>query len=307
MKISKNIVLLDTEPLGYSGAVAAYIVRGTNKVAFIDTGFPLDRESIIRKLMENNVNPMEINYILITHTHLDHMGSAHILVDIARNARVVVSERGARYLKMPIRVIYGSRMVFGEDFMKSFSKVEPVDGDKIDIIRGDESISLGGDIEIRAIETPGHSPDHISYFEESSKSLFTGDAVCNYFKDIPIFVPPASPPAYPPNLVIGSIEKLRELKPMYIFTPHYGSIDMNPDEYFDQNIVSVKEWGMKIQELLDEGKNFIQITDYFKKYILDGIGKPVNELPPYFRDIFFPKMIRITVMGYMTTLLYNIK
>jgi glyoxylase-like metal-dependent hydrolase (beta-lactamase superfamily II) len=307
MKVSKNIVLVDTEPLGYRGAVAAYIVKGKNKIAFIDTGFPLEKEKLLLKLKNSKVDPREIDYILITHTHLDHMGSAYNLLEMSKKARIIVSERGSRYLKMPVRVVYGSRMVFGEDFMKHFTKVDPVPGERIDIVRGEESISLGGGVELRTIETPGHSPDHMSFFEESSKSLFTGDAVCNYFRELPVFVPPASPPAYPPGLVIGSLEKLKAIRPNMILTPHFGLIDIDSDDYFNYNIDSIMSWGKKIQEMLDEGKNFIQITEYFKDYILKKSGKSLEELPPYFKDVFFPKMVRITVMGYMTTLLYNIK
>jgi hypothetical protein len=76
-------------------------------------------------------------------------------------------------------------------------------------------------------------------------------------------------------------------------------------EYIDENIRAVREWGEKIKSLLDEGKNFIEITEYFRRRVLEEVGKRPEELPEYFRKIFLPVMVRISIMGYMATILHK--
>lgn len=302
-----QVEVIDTEPLGYRGAVAIYLLKTSKGAVLIDTGFPSNPKTIFNKISDREVRPGEIRYVLITHAHLDHMGSAASIAELAPDAKFVIHVRGERHLLNPVRLLAGSKMALGESFVRKLGTVGPISKDRILIVKDGDVIELGDMLRLRIIETAGHTPDHISIYEETSRYLFTGDAVCNYYPGFQVFVPPASPPIYPTKLVIRSIERLKSFEPDRIYTPHFGRVEIEPNEYFESNIRVVSEWEAVIERLLSERYNFIEIVDHFKRALLEESGLKLEDLEPYFREIFLPVMVRVSVMGYMGSIINTIR
>ena len=60
----------------------------TPKVNLIyDPGFPYDKTMLLKRLNENNLLPTDIDYIVLSHWHIDHCGS----IDLFQKAKIVVS------------------------------------------------------------------------------------------------------------------------------------------------------------------------------------------------------------------------
>jgi glyoxylase-like metal-dependent hydrolase (beta-lactamase superfamily II) len=116
-----------------------YIVGG---VAVIDPGPAID--SHVERILQNK----NLKWILCTHTHLDHSPAA----------AAVKAATGAQILGRPAPA--GQDATFKPDFV-----VE--NGQRIDL----------GEISLRAIHTPGHASNHLCYFLEQTRMLFTGDHV----------------------------------------------------------------------------------------------------------------------------------
>lgn len=94
--------------------------------------------------------------VIVTHAHSDHISGAPAIA--ARWPAAVLQkmpwpERDARW---PVR-----------EGATAFGWIALTDGDVVD----------AGDTRLRVIHTPGHAPDHISLFEEESRTLFCGDLV----------------------------------------------------------------------------------------------------------------------------------
>lgn len=104
---------------------------------------------------------LAIEWILETHAHADHLSAAPFLKS-ELGGRIAIGE-GIRQVQASFRDIYN----LGGDF--------PVDGSQFDhLFRDDESFRVGG-IEARAIPTPGHTSDSLTYL--IGDAAFVGDSL----------------------------------------------------------------------------------------------------------------------------------
>ena len=163
------------------GRANAYLLTGED-LSLVDTGMPGEEENVIRGIKKIGRKPGEISHILITHAHMDHMGSLAALKK-ASGAMVVASGKEVDYVKAVKRTWTMGREGFGGKlfktalfFMETFVfKYEPTD---VDIpCQGGETIDCFGGIQV--VASPGHSPGSLSYYQKDKKVLFTGDALSN--------------------------------------------------------------------------------------------------------------------------------
>jgi glyoxylase-like metal-dependent hydrolase (beta-lactamase superfamily II) len=67
---------------------------------------------------------------------------------------------------------------------------------------------------LTAVATPGHSPDHVAYFEDRHRSLFTGDAVLGRGTSV------IDPPEGDLTAYLRSLRRMRDLSPRVIYPGH---------------------------------------------------------------------------------------
>lgn len=136
-----------------------YLVYDKNKEGFvIDPGFPgRELPDFIKE------NKIKVRYILITHGHFDH-------VCFAKKLR---EETGARIAmaKKEIKMMEESSQWTDKSMGYQLEKFEPDQ-----IIKDGEVIKIG-EMEIKVIATPGHSPEGLSFYLEKEGIVFTGDTL----------------------------------------------------------------------------------------------------------------------------------
>jgi glyoxylase-like metal-dependent hydrolase (beta-lactamase superfamily II) len=131
---------------------------GSNRAVIIDPGDEADR--ILAPVRELG---LEVEAVLLTHTHFDHVGA---VAPVAR-------ETGA-----PVYVSEIERPVLA-DIMSyvPFAGIGPYESYEADhVLRGGEQLELAG-LEIDVLFTPGHSPGHLSFSIPSEQALFSGDVL----------------------------------------------------------------------------------------------------------------------------------
>jgi hydroxyacylglutathione hydrolase len=106
---------------------------------------------------------LEISQILITHAHIDHVGSVAALVDEYSCPVLMHAEAEPMLEQLPTQA-----MMMG----LRFGKVPAVDhyiedGDVLEV----------GDLNLRSLYTPGHAPGHLAFYVESEGVVFAGDAL----------------------------------------------------------------------------------------------------------------------------------
>jgi hydroxyacylglutathione hydrolase len=136
-----------------------YLLRGSGsgQAIFVDPGDEAPR--LLAALEELGAT---LEAILLTHTHIDHVGAVAPLAR-ATGAPVYCPQAEAFVL-----ADIAAWTPFG------FPPAEPHDAEERLI--GGERLELAG-LEIDVIATPGHSPGHVSYSIADERALFSGDVL----------------------------------------------------------------------------------------------------------------------------------
>ena len=104
---------------------------------------------------------------------------------------------------------------------------KPAEG--IERIRDGEQVSTGS-VSLAVVATPGHTPDHVAFFDARTGSLFTGDAVLGRGTSV------IDPPEGDLAAYLRSLRRMRELGPRTIY-PGHGPVVLRAvaklDEYLD--------------------------------------------------------------------------
>jgi glyoxylase-like metal-dependent hydrolase (beta-lactamase superfamily II) len=128
--------------------------------------------------------------ILLTHHHPDHAPGARRLADAAGAA------------------VHAFR---------------PEDGE---LAVAPDGVVEAGEVRLRAIHTPGHTPDHLCFLLEPDRLLFTGDTVLGRGTAV------IDPPEGDMGAYVRSLQTLRELEPATIY-PGHGAVVFTPNGKLD--------------------------------------------------------------------------
>ncbi len=300
MWIDEHIYVIDTNWGGYKEAIASYLIKGEKNFALIDTGYGATTQKIINDIKNAGLDLSNLKYIILTHTHLDHMGGAGLILKENPKAKVVLTEPGIINIVRPLRMYYGAKMIFGEDLQVDFGHVASIPRDRMVLVEDGDVLELD-DLRLRIIETPGHTRDHISIFEETTKTLFTGDAVCNKYPGFNALIPPASPPLYPVKTVVDSIKRLRSLGAERLFIPHFGQVEEDINSFMVENINAIQDWKEYIISNLMKGYSYIDLVEMIKKKLVKESQIEHGEIPKYVKEVVLPILVRVSVLGYMAT------
>jgi glyoxylase-like metal-dependent hydrolase (beta-lactamase superfamily II) len=171
MKIMDNVYMVP-------GVVSnTYILRDSDGLTIIDAGLPRSEQKILAYVSNLGMSPSDVKRIILTHSDLDHVGGLAALQK-ATGARTYASkiEADAIAAGTASRTIRPTgfsvrRVIFR--LLRPFMKPTPYKVDEI-VAEGRTLPVLGGS---RVIETPGHTPGHISLFAPSAGILFCGDSM----------------------------------------------------------------------------------------------------------------------------------
>ncbi len=226
-----NITCIDTEHMR-KDFVAAYLIENKGRAAFIDTGCYLSVPTLLATLDAKNIPYANVDYIILTHIHLDHAGGAGELIKHLPNASIYVHEYGAQHLIDPSKLRAGVIGVYGELFFKQFlGDLIATPEDKVIIAKDNDEITLGGRV-LKFIDTPGHARHHLCIWDELSCGIFSGDTLGVSYREFDtaqgeLIFPPTTPVQFDPEAWIDTIDKLMAFKPRVAYLTHFNQIEFN--------------------------------------------------------------------------------
>jgi len=200
---------------GFRQFISAWLVRGEEGTFLVDPG-PLS--TIPRLLAElGRLGVKRLDYVLLTHIHIDHAGGAGALLAAYPEARVICHSEGIRHLVDPGKLWEGSRKVLGA-LAEAYGEIVPVPEERLGF--AEEIAALG----IRVLPTPGHASHHLCFLR--GDLLFAGEVAgvrCALEKWI--YMRPATPPRFVPAVALASIEAMIALRPKAMIFAHYGLVE----------------------------------------------------------------------------------
>lgn len=223
-----GILAIDTGYVKPFLAASHLILRG-GRAAFVDTGTTRSLPKLMGALEENNIPPDYVDYVFITHVHLDHAGGAGAIMEQLPNATLVAHPRAARHLAYPTKLVEATNEVYGEKtFRKLYGEIIPVAESRIRIVEDGERLLLGGS-PMEFLHTPGHALHHYCIFDREANVVFTGDTFGVSYRALDTtngeFIFPATTPThFDPEQAHASIDRLLSLKPDAAFLTHYSRV-----------------------------------------------------------------------------------
>lgn len=251
-KIVENIYLIDVETGGIRNLIASYVLTGES-AAIVETGPASSIPNLLHGLEELSIKPNEVAYVAVTHVHIDHGGGVGTLLKALPKAKVIVHHRGAFHLANPERLWQQSKMVLGK-VAEIYGKPEPVPMERIVTAADGVTFTVDDDVTLKVLETLGHAPHHLCYYEPLSGGTFTGDAVGIYLGEIDVVVP-STPPPFRLDITLASLEKLAVLNPEVLYYTHFG-VARNAAEKIKMYSRRLKLWAKVVGEAVGGGESF---------------------------------------------------
>lgn len=208
---------------------AIHMVVDHGRVAFIDTGSNDSLPNAIAALKKVGLDESAVDFVILTHIHLDHAGGAGSMMRAFPNARLVVHPRGARHMAEPSKLVAGVSAVYGPEYVKNvYGDILPIPAERI-IEAGDGQVVTVGQRPLQCIDTPGHARHHICIVDEQAHAIFTGDMFGLSYRELdvdgrPFIFPTTTPTQFEPEAMRDSIARLLAFEPEAMYLTHYSRV-----------------------------------------------------------------------------------
>jgi len=208
---------------------AVHIVVEKGRAAIVDTATAICASRVLDALATKGIGPDQVDYVILTHVHLDHAGGAGRLLALCPNARLTVHPRGARHMIDPGRLMAATVEIYGaETTRRVYGDVVPAPSERVIETPDGATISLAGR-EFGFLDTPGHARHHVVVRDGRTGHVFAGDVFGLSYRELDLgarqFVfPTTSPSQFDPPTLHASIERVLALAPAAVYVTHFGRL-----------------------------------------------------------------------------------
>ncbi|WP_300318867.1 MBL fold metallo-hydrolase [Accumulibacter sp.] len=214
---------------------AIHLIVEDGRVAIVDTGTQTSLAPLRAALEALDLTAESVDYVILTHVHLDHAGGAGAMMRAFANARLVVHRRGAAHMIDPSRLIAGVTAVYGElEVSRLYGQILPVDEGRI--IRATHGLTLDlAGRNLLCVDTPGHARHHLCLLDRKSRSIFTGDVFGLSYRELDtdgrqFIFPTTTPVQFDPEAMHASLDLLMTYQPEFVYLTHYGRVGDLPEK-----------------------------------------------------------------------------
>jgi glyoxylase-like metal-dependent hydrolase (beta-lactamase superfamily II) len=250
--ISDDLFLITLNPplRGFEDFICAWLYRG--EVTFlVDVGPSSTARGLLHALRDINLN--HLDFILLTHIHLDHAGAIGEIAAHFPQTPIVCHPAGIPHLVDPTRLWQGTKKVLGS----LADGYGPIQG--ISMHQSLDAEKFSSEVIVPVI-TPGHALHHVSYW--TKKYLFIGEACgVHYSAGQGRFCSrPATPPRFFFDTYLESLEKLTPFRTNKLCLGHYGLAD-DSAKVLENHFRQIFLWEKIINEEIERAsaENLIEI------------------------------------------------
>jgi glyoxylase-like metal-dependent hydrolase (beta-lactamase superfamily II) len=178
----------------------------------------------------------------------------------------------------------GARQLFG-----SFAQdIHPLPADiAIQEVQDGSQFDLGRGLELEVIGTPGHTSDHVAYYEQETRTLYTGDATGLLGPEHFTVMPTSFPPSFKFELYKASIEKLRTYDPAFLVFSHFGAVTGSDIPLiFDRALATLDSWKETVEQAWQNESSQTAVMEAIQK----RFANELEVFPPAARPLFIQVM-----------------
>jgi glyoxylase-like metal-dependent hydrolase (beta-lactamase superfamily II) len=226
--VGNGIFRIDAEYLR-PGLAASHLVIDDGHAAFVDTGAAPAHPRLMAALAGLGIAPEQVDYVFLTHVHLDHAGGAGQLMRALPRARAVLHPRGAPHMIDPSKLIAGTLEVYGEALYRQlYGEILPIPADRVSIANDGDRFRLGART-FELLDTPGHARHHYCAHDLDHDDIFSGDTFGISYREFdtaagPFIFPTTTPVQFDPEALHRSIERLMSRRPARMVLTHFGPV-----------------------------------------------------------------------------------
>ena len=223
-----TVTTIDAEYLGHQGFAATYLLQQGDRAAFVETANAAAVPHMLRALADAGLKPEQVDYVIITHVHLDHAGGAAALMQACPNATLLAHPNAAKHAIDPSKLVASAKGVYGEErFAEMYGTIDPIPAERVRVMADDEVLDWNGR-SLRFLHTRGHANHHFCIHDPASGGVFTGDAfglVYPVLQSEGLFaLPSTSPTDFDAAAAKASLDRIVATGSDTAYLTHFGGV-----------------------------------------------------------------------------------
>lgn len=267
----KRIHIIDLFFLQEHQAVAAFLIESAEGPILIETGPESTWPQLKQGINRLGYQIEDIKQVLLSHIHFDHAGAAWKLAESGAN--IYVHPVGLPHLASPERLWDSASRIYGDEMDRLWGKMDPISPLRLKACSHGEVLHFG-EIEIKALHTPGHAVHHIAW--QLGDVIFTGDVA-----GVKINNGPVVPPCPPPDIHIEdwktSIALLKAQNAKTLYLTHFGMVG-RPKAHLEELEAMIDDWADWMKTFYGQPIDQTEVTEKFISYTQQqledsGLGK----------------------------------
>jgi len=278
-------VTIDCQYLGPQFA-AAFLLVENGRAAFVENNTAHAHGHLMAALEKSGVPPEAVDYVIITHVHLDHASGSAQLMAACPNATLLAHPRAAPHVIDPSKLVASARKVYGDaEFARLYGDVGPVPEHRVRIMQDNEELTWGSR-RLKFLHTRGHANHHFCVLDSGSQGIFTGDAFGLRYPVLQshgLFTfPSTSPTDFDPAEARAAVRRIAESGARSAYLTHFGQVT-ELQEAAQQLLMHLDVSDKILQDAVvsdvtDEGLDgwcMAQLREHFTR-TLDARGMPMT-------------------------------
>lgn len=251
-----GIYLLDIGIWGIEKQMAVYVIVSSDQIALIDTGTKREIRTVVKELHQLGIN--KLDYILVTHSHIDHAGGIYKLIKQFSGTEICIPA-----LALDLKKEYAIKS-------KKFNLSNP-----LRLLKEGDLIKLDSKYRLEVLETPGHIDDHISFLLKEMKILFVGDACGAHHLGKGFSRPSAYAPYFNHKKYIKTLNRFQKIAPSGLGIASYGfATDIDAQNCIKAAISDYNNWMETVIEYMKENKEESNVAEI----LLNKFGRSPGEI-----------------------------
>lgn len=253
--------------------VYQYLLKDDSGAILIDAGMPdTPDQAILPFFYEIGFNPDELLAILISHGDVDHFSGVKNLRKICSQALVMAHEADVPWIESVKRVqderyfAYESLGIQHDEETKQWF-IDHLQATHVHLhLKGGETLKIGEDRILEVIHAPGHSPGHLSVYDQKNRAMIVVDAVLYkglYDMEGTIISPP---PYYSITPYLNTIDTILQYDFDMLLTGHYEIMNgMEAYHFLHESRKFVNQVATAIEEIVRNARRPLSLHEIYEK------------------------------------------